>query len=47
MRLSRVLIPSEQGKCSNGGGGVFKNYYKRLNPFGTGKVFKHIKIWRW
>ena len=39
---SDVLIPSEQGKCSN-----LRTFNKGqgkpcLNPFGTGKVFKHI-----
>ena len=36
-----VLIPSEQGKCSNKLKTKLKTKLLSLNPFGTGKVFKH------
>ena len=35
-----VLIPSEQGKCSNRAVYVEESLVASLNPFGTGKVFK-------
>ena len=39
----KVLIPSEQGKCSNRNSPRREPRYLCLNPFGTGKVFKQIR----
>ena len=40
--IVNVLIPSEQGKCSNRLGYQFLKLEVSLNPFGTGKVFKQL-----
>ena len=38
-----VLIPSEQGKCSNLDSSYTDYRSRCLNPFGTGKVFKQLR----